>query len=242
MAKNYYFILGLQPGASREEIKSAYRQRAKEYHPDHSGTDNQAFLDVQEAYGVLGSPVNREAYDRSRQNARDFMTQGGAPETLSFRKAAAEPLKKGRDQAADLGEASLLHSFQTYSPSFDEIFDRLWRNFGSVVRPKGEGLQDLNVEFLLTPDQARRGGYVRIFVPAQARCPTCSGRGSVGFYECWRCAGEGRITGEYPMTVAYPAGISDGYHVAIPLDRFGISNLYMTLHFRVTRTAEPEEF
>ncbi|MFH1574811.1 MAG: DnaJ domain-containing protein [Acidobacteriota bacterium] len=237
MASNYYFILGVAPGATLDEIKSAYRRRAREYHPDQFGADIQPFLDVQEAYAVLSSPAHRTAYDRRLRDVRKHVVTGSAPESLGFRKSAAEPLKPPHPQA-DLGEASLLQSFRTIHPSFDEIFDRLWRNIAGIARPKAEMPEDLRIEFLLTPDEARRGGHVRLMMPARADCPTCNGSGALGLYECWRCAGEGSISGGFPVTVAFPAGISDGYELAIPLDHLGIRNLFLTVCFRISRAAE----
>jgi DnaJ-class molecular chaperone len=239
MAKNYYLILGVTPDATSEEIKSAYRRRAKEYHPDRFVEGNQPFLDVQEAFTVLGNPVHRRAYDRSLRDTRVYgvTSEAPEPETLGFRKSKAEPLRKPQNEL-DLGDASLVRSYRTYTPSFDEIFDRLWRNFGSLAHPKGEMLKNLNVEFRLTPDQARKGGHVRIMVPAKALCPTCRGRGGVGLYECWRCAGEGNITGEFPVTVAFPSGTYDGYQLEFPLDQFGIRNIYMTVIFRLSHDVE----
>jgi DnaJ-class molecular chaperone len=238
MAKNYYLILGITPDATYEEVKSAYRRRAKEYHPDRFVEGNQPFLDIQEAFAVLGNPAHRRAYDRSLKDTRVFGVTRSAqePETLDFRKPAAEPLRKRRDEY-DLGDASMVRSFRAYTPSFDEIFDRLWRNFSSLAHSKGEMLQNLNVEFLLTPDQAQKGGHVRIMVPARALCPTCRGRGGIGFYECWRCAGEGNITGEFPVMVAFPAKTQDGFQVEIPLDQFGIRNIYLTVLFRLSQDA-----
>ena len=64
MPKNYYIILGIPSKSSQEEIKSAYRRLAKEFHPDRYGDNNSPFLNVQEAYSVLSDPVRRRAYDR----------------------------------------------------------------------------------------------------------------------------------------------------------------------------------
>ena len=54
MAKSYYTILGITSDASQTDVKTAYRRLAKEFHPDrYTGTDG-PFLEVQEAYSVLG--------------------------------------------------------------------------------------------------------------------------------------------------------------------------------------------
>jgi hypothetical protein len=100
-------------------------------------------------------------------------------------------------------------------------------------RPKAERLESLTVEILVSPDEARFGGHVRVRIPARAACSVCSGHGAVGSYECWRCEGHGSLTTEYPVEVAYPAGVRDGYAVRIPLTRFGIENFYLTVLLRV---------
>jgi len=131
-------------------------------------------------------------------------------------------------------EISLLRSFETFLPSFSELFDRLWSNFELVTRPKAEQLESLTVDVPLSPRQAFMGGQMRILVPARVICPACRGRGSVGPYECWRCEGNGALTYEYPVTVSYPAGLQQDYIVRLPLDRFGIENFYLTVRFRPT--------
>lgn len=231
MAKNYYIILGLNRDASDEDIRSAYRRLAKEYHPDHYGRDSSPFLQIQEAYGVLSNPVRKRSYDvllnaplPRREPFRDVTA-----ETLS--KRHAEPISPLQSDAYDVFPA---RSFTTFTPSFDEIFDRLWSNFSSLGRPKSETRRPLTIDIPITPDQARRGGQVRIHVPAEALCPTCRGYGGVGCWECWRCAGEGKIIGEFPVVVEYSAGIGDGHTTMISLERLGIRNTYLTIRFRVT--------
>ena len=211
MPKNYYFILGISEDATQNQIKTAYRRHAKELHPDSSGKDAEAFLDLQEAYGVLGNPKQRQDYDRRKQTLRSRQIyRSMQPESLKPRKAQVEPLIP--EKTNDLGQVSITRSLRTYrsfQPSFDEVFDWLWSNFSKITEPKAPITKNLNVEIPLTYEQARCGGNVRILVPAQARCPTCYGRGRIGPFDCWRCAGEGAITGEYPVNVSFPSGIPD---------------------------------
>jgi molecular chaperone DnaJ len=233
MAKNYYVILGLTPNASAEEIRDAYRHRAKEVHPDHAGGDNRAFIDVQEAYAVLSRPERRRAYDERVNEVRVYGTSRAEP--MRSRGPRAEPLRP-TTEPVHLGNISLSRSFQTFRPSFEEIFDRLWSNFGSLARPKGERLENLELELVLTPEEARRGGTARLLIPARAVCPTCGGHGGIGHYECWRCSGEGAISGEFPVNVSFPPLLHGEHRVRIPLDSFGIRNFYLTLRFRLGKT------
>ena len=68
MAKDYYKHLGLPRGAGDAEIKTAYRRLAVVYHPDKQGDPIQ-FLAINEAYGVLGDPEKRRAYDAAQSKA-----------------------------------------------------------------------------------------------------------------------------------------------------------------------------
>ncbi|MGD9240944.1 MAG: DnaJ domain-containing protein [Desulfobacterales bacterium] len=227
MAKSYFAILGISPNATVDEIRSAYRQLAKEFHPDHYAGSSERFRDIQEAYSVLGNKRRRREYEQSVRKVpiKTPLRPSSYPEP--------EPLIP-EDRPVDLGEVSPVRSFQSITPSFDEVFDWLWSNFSDLAAPKSSRVQNLTLEVILTPEQARQGGNAKIMVPAQAVCPTCRGHGGVGFYECLRCAGEGAISGEMPVSVAFPPGLTKDHAVMIPLDRFGIRNTHMTVLFRPT--------
>jgi DnaJ-class molecular chaperone len=234
MAKNYYMILGIAAGASMEEIKAAYRRRALELHPDLSGADNEPFLDLQEAYSVLSDPSRRRDYDSRLQSAR-VASRGGTRigEPVAPRRREAEPLRAQRPRT-HLGTVRLTEDFETYAPSLDDIFERIWSNFGAGERPKSEQIRSLTVDIAISAEQAFRGGVVRLQVPALVQCPTCGGEGVVGLFECLRCAGQGRLVGAGTVAVEFPAGLSSDFVTQIALDDFGIDNLYLTVRFRAS--------
>jgi len=225
MAKSYFTILGISPTATADEIRSAYRRLVKEFHPDYYAGDSETFRDIQQAYYVLGNIRRRREYERkiSKVSLRRPLGRTKYPEP--------EPLIP-KERPIDMGEISPVRSFQSFTPSFDEIFDWLWKNFSDLDQPKSDRFQNLTLEVTLTSEQARRGGSARIMVPARAVCPTCRGYGGVGPYECSRCAGEGAISGEMPVSVAFPPGLTKDHAVMIPLDRFGIRNTHITVLFR----------
>jgi len=227
MAKSYFTILGISPTATADEIRSAYRRLVKEFHPDYYAGDSETFRDIQEAYSVLGNTRRRREYERkiSKVSLRRSLRRTRYPEP---------ELLIPEERPIDMGEISPVRSFQSFTPSFDEIFDWLWKNFSDLDQPKSDRFQNLTLEITLTHEQARRGGSARIMVPAQAVCPTCRGQGGVGFYECARCAGEGAISGEMPVSVAFPPGLTKNHAVIVPLDRFGIRNTHITVLFRPT--------
>lgn len=234
MRKDYYIILGIASDATLEEVKSAFRRRAMELHPDTSGRESGPFLEAQEAYGVLSDPERRRRYDhQTHPIVARRRPWGPAAEPMVRARPPAEPLRPA-DSANGLRDIPLADLFARQSPSFDELFDRLWSNFDSVSRPKSEGLESLTVEVVLTSEAARLGGRVQVSIPARATCPACGGSGAAGYYECWRCAGQGVFTTDYPVQVPYPPGTYDGHAVPIPLNRFGIENLYLIVLFRVS--------
>ena len=233
MARNYYLILGISSGASPDEIKQAYRRKVLELHPDHYGEDAGPFLEVQEAYSVLGDPQQRTVYDRQIAPARQIMSHRGIrEERMRQQRPPIEPIEPLRSPVG-LGEASLTGAFETFSPSFDELFERLWSNFTGASRPKSESSESLTLDVPLSREEAMAGGHIHVLVPAEVECPTCGGHGGIGPYECWRCGGLGRTTGEFPIAVSYPAGIVRGYTTSVPMTELGIHNLYLTVRFYV---------
>jgi molecular chaperone DnaJ len=227
VAKNYFAILGVASSASPDEITSAHRRLAKEYHRDHFSGGSEPFLQIEEAYSILGDPYKRNRYEQSLRESPMKTPRIHRPSP------GPEPLIP-KQQPVDMGEISPLRSFQTFTPSVDEIFDWLWNSFASLNWPKSGRLQNLTLEIPLTTEQAMRGGNARIMVPARAACPLCHGYGSVGLYECSRCAGEGAISGEMPVSISFPAGFTQDHAVVIPLERFGLRNLRLTVLFRLT--------
>jgi len=236
--KNYYLILGLKSDATDEEIKTAYRRQAKELHPDYYGENCEPFLALQEAYAVLSDPQRRRDYDRQLRARHSQRSVRTAPsQSRRVDDTEIEPLIPDQPPI-DLGDIFLTHFFVTYFPSFEELFNRFWSNFTETSRPKAERMESIQLEISITPLQAFRGGTLQIMIPAEVQCPTCHGQGGVGFFECWRCEGEGRVLIQQPLTISFPAGIRDNYVEKVPLKQFGIHNFYLTIHFRVSEELE----
>lgn len=78
MSKDYYKILEVEKGASKEELKKAFRKKAHEYHPDKKTGDEAKFKEVNEAYQVLSDDQKRAQYDRFGSDGPQFGGQGGA--------------------------------------------------------------------------------------------------------------------------------------------------------------------
>ncbi len=223
MKRDLHSLLGLKSDASVDLIESAYRESVSKLSPDLLEQDREIFLRIQMAYSRL--------IDSRRRKADDETLRGEKRPLSPAPKNPVETLAP--EKTVDLGEVSLIHSFQKIQPSFEQLFDRLWSNFTLLSRPKAETIESLNVEILLSPEEALRGGQVRVLIPSQFKCPTCEGHGGVGLFECWRCNGRGVVAGEYPLLISFSRGISE-YLVEIPLDRFGIQNFYLKVYFRLS--------
>ena len=224
MAKSYYAILGISSSAKADEIKAAYRRLTKEFHPDNYSGRSDIFQQIQEAYSILSNNQKRRQYDQNLIYAR---TRAPFRHKFSIDQERHLPEK----QLNDIDNISLIRSFQTFTPSFDEIFDWLWNNYSTFNYPKSGWVQNLTIEVPLSNEQALSGGNVRVMVPVRAICKTCRGYGNVGSYECTHCAGEGAIVGEVPILVSFQPGLKRNQVVMIPLDRYGIRNLHLTVLF-----------
>ena len=125
--RDYYDVLGVSPGAGADEIKRAYRQLARRYHPDISGDDRSvAFLEASRAYETLGDPRRRRSYDAERASL------------------APEPLQGRGSWFAD--EVAI--DF----PSVSDLLDSMRHSFFGV-----HACEELSAEIVLSPLEAAEG-------------------------------------------------------------------------------------
>ena len=223
--KNYYVILGIERAEGSSAIRTAFRELARRYHPDRAGPEStRAFQEIQEAYQVLSDPTSRRAYDRRFTEESEVAAQPSASRPASPAGDRPEPLIPGT--------MSLARDFRV-RPSREAMLDRFMRNFAEAGPPRSEQVRSMNVEVVLTPEQARRGGLVTIGVPIFLTCPSCRGTGRVWLYQCEYCWGEGLIEAERPVRVQVPALVPDGTIIDIPLGGLGIHNFYLRVILRI---------
>jgi DnaJ-class molecular chaperone len=224
MNRNLYVATGLDPNASWEQIQAAYKCWAEQLPPLPQSHAAEGLRELQDAYSALAHSERRRAYD-----ARLRQERSPARKTETF-----GPLGPATPVRATPRDISLCESFDSFHPSFAELFDRFWSNFDLVTRPKAERLESLTIDVPLAPDAAQAGGAVRVRIPARAQCSACAGHGALGDYQCWRCRGQGSITADYPIEIRYPAGLLNEHVVQVSLGEFGICNFFLTIRFRIT--------
>lgn len=225
--KNFYVILGVPRQATPETIRAAYRELAKRYHPDVVGSVGASrFRDVVEAYRVLSDPESRQIYNEKLGVAE-------AAETL-----AAEPLGVGSLREAEplISEGiSVPRALRAGRPIVEEeFFDWTARHFLGVHLPKSGRAECLNMEVVLSRDEAERGGILPIRVPVFLPCPSCGGRGRDWLYPCVYCGAHGIIQKEESVRIRIPGMVRDGTIWELPLAGSGV---HLRLHIRVDPAA-----
>ncbi|PZX19009.1 molecular chaperone DnaJ [Palleronia aestuarii] len=182
MAKrDFYDVLGVSKGASADEIKKAYRQKAKELHPDRNADNPKAeaqFKEAAEAYDVLKDAEKKAAYDRFGHAAFEGGMGGGG---------------QRRPGGGYGGQGD-------FASAFSDVFDDL---FGDIMggQRRGGGQRatrgaDLRYNLRVSLEEAHRGLQKTITVPTAVQCDTCHGTGAEGGAEpatCPTCSGMGKV-------------------------------------------------
>lgn len=238
MAKrDYYETLGAAKGASADELKKAYRKKAKELHPDRNSDNPDAeaqFKEVNEAYDVLKDAEKKAAYDRFGHAAFEGGMGGGG----------------GRPGGGFGGQDA---GFGSFSDIFDDLFGGGMGGGGGGRNRAARGA-DLRYNLRISLEEAYNGQQKTIKVPTSVACdscdgsgaeggaepqvcPTCSGIGKVraqqGFFTvertcptcsglgqiiqnpCKGCGGQGRVQKDRSLSVNIPAGVETGTRIRL---------------------------
>ncbi|OWU82529.1 molecular chaperone DnaJ [Phaeobacter sp. 22II1-1F12B] len=177
--RDFYDVLGVAKGASADEIKKAYRKKAKEFHPDRNADnpDSEAkFKEANEAYEILKDAEKKAAYDRFGHAAFEGGMGGG----------------RGGARSGQGGD---------FSSAFSDVFDDLFGDFMGGGRAGGGGRRaargsDLRYNLRVTLDDAYSGMQKTINVPTAVPCTSCEGSGAEGGVEpttCPTCSGMGKV-------------------------------------------------
>ncbi len=169
-AKDYYKILGVEKGATEDDIKKAYRKLAHQFHPDRPSGDEKKFKEINEAYQVLSNKDKRGQYDRFGRTfeGQDFGF-GFDPNNINFE---------------DLG-------------NMGDMFDMFFEGLG--VKRKRRAYQrgaDLEIEQVITLEDAFHGLETKVKFKTFDICKDCNGLGHFskeGLTQCSACGGRGEI-------------------------------------------------
>jgi molecular chaperone DnaJ len=230
--RDYYEVLGVAKGASKDEIKKAYRRLARQYHPDVSKEPEAEakFKEVNEAYEILSDEQKRSVYDRLGHAGLGSAAAGG------------------------FGGFDFGGGFRDPFEIFEEVFGGFGFGSGRRQRRGPRRGADLRYEMTLEFEEAVFGIEREIEVPrhetcnscngngtepgtSPVRCPECNGTGEVrrqtGFFinigtcprcqgrgeiitsPCRECQGKGRMVKTRHLNVKVPAGVDNGTQIRL---------------------------
>jgi len=225
--KDHYLVLGISRRENFSGIRDAYRELAKQHHPDRAGPDAvDKFRDLQQAYENLSDPEKRRTYDRELE--QNEIVGESRPEPITY---PSHP----RPEFRAPGSLSLLREFRNIHPSYETLHERFARNFTKKYIPKGERVEALNVDLVLSPEELVQGGTIAVGVPVFFSCPQCYGIGREWLFACSNCAGSGIIEAEKAISVRIPRMLSERSVIEVSLHGLGIGNLFLRLHTRMWR-------
>ena len=248
--RDYYEVLGVERSVTKEDLKKAYRRKARLYHPDvnnDSGSDER-FKEINEAYEVLSNESTRTAYDRfghagvqgGGAGYGDFSGFGGVSDIFEefFGGFSGRRRRTGSRRGADLRHDLTI--------SFDEAVFGADKNI-RVTRPEecpqchGSG-----AEIGTSPTRCRnckgsgevrqmRQSFLGSFVNVTA-CPVCKGTGETIDTPCSVCNGHKQVRETRTLKVKIPAGVDEDTQIRLssegaPGDNGGPpGSLYVVLH------------
>lgn len=234
--RDYYEVLGVAKTASDDEIKKAYRQLAKKYHPDMNPGDKEAeakFKEASEAYAILSDPEKKRQYDQFGHAA--FEQGGGGAGGFDFnmgdmgdifgdifgdlfgggrsRQRTSNGPMKGANLRTGIRITFEEAIFGTEKELELNLKDQCEKCHGTGAKPgtSAESCKKCNGSGQVTVTQQSLFGMVRQVRP----CPDCGGTGKVIREKCPDCYGSGYITKKKKIQVSIPAGIDDGQSIRI---------------------------
>jgi molecular chaperone DnaJ len=178
MGKDYYKTLGVEKGATKEEIKKAFKKKALKFHPDRAPQEKkkeyeEKFKEFNEAVSVLGDEKKRQQYDQFGADA----FQGGGAGGQGF-------------QGFDFSD--IMSQFRSGSHGdFEDVFDSLFggRGRGSRARRGNDLIYETEIEL----QEAAKGVKQEVQLNKLEHCEKCQGKGATKFEKCHHCNGSGHV-------------------------------------------------
>lgn len=234
--RDFYEVLGISKTANADEIKRAYRKKAKQYHPDicKEPDAEEKFKEVQEAYEVLSDDNKRAAYDRYGHAA--FEQDAGGAGAGGFGGFGFEDVDLGDIFGSFFGGGGSRRQRQNGPRRGDDHLMRLEIDFMDAINgvkkdikvtydaecPHCHGSGAKTPNDVQTCSHCNGTGTVSkqqqspfgTFV-TQTTCPHCNGTGKEIKVKCPDCHGKGYITKTVTVQLDIPAGINDGQQLRV---------------------------
>ncbi|NMI89228.1 molecular chaperone DnaJ [Nanohaloarchaea archaeon] len=226
MVKEYYQILGIDEDASQDEIKKAYRKKAKKYHPDsNKGTaDEEKFKKINKAYDVLSDEDKKKKYDRfGKQGVEGSSSRGQRRASANFQDIFEQIFGGAGGRAGRRQSKGGNLKVQT-EITLEEAYHGVEKSF-KVQRksecPDCNGSGAENGETSTCSNCSGRGKVEQVKRTPLGRarqvteCPECSGTGNIPEEKCSTCNGKGITEKEETITVDIPEGVEDGQRLRV---------------------------
>ena len=171
--KDYYKLLGIEKGSTKEQIKKAYKKLAMKYHPDRAPEEKKVeyeekFKEISQAAAVLGDDKKRQQYDQFGNSSFS-----GGQEGFDF--------------------SDVMSHFRGGSfGGFDDVFDQLFGGGGRRSSRARRG-NDLAYELEISLNEAASGIKKSLKLNKLERCNNCDGKGAHKFDKCHHCHGSGHV-------------------------------------------------
>lgn len=232
MANDLYEVLGVDKTAGDDDIKKAFRKKARELHPDVNKDPDaeDRFKELNEAYDVLSDPNKRAQYDRfgtipsaaaggsQYVDLEDLFGGGfGMGDLFSSFFGGGAGRTNVRKEGRDMGVGMRITLEEAAAGIHKEIvYDRL----APCPDCSGSGLSEDGQE-ITCPDCNGQGRVVTVQhtflgdMQAASTCPRCSGSGKIIENPCPECEGQGRVPDRQRLSVDIPVGIRDGQQLRL---------------------------
>ena len=222
---NYYEILGVEPDASNDVIKSAYRKLARKYHPDIAGESGvEKFKEVTEAYETLSDETKRKRYDillgifNYNKSTADRATQKEAKKAYQ-QTARQEEVFKSADSREKAPKKEETNNFQNI---FNEFLDGLKAKPQQEQKPKQKSEHrpvngsNITTDVVISMIEAMSGVSKTVNILSTQECTNCHGRPFANGMSCPVCDGKGVVSQHKKITVKIPANVKPNSKIRIP--------------------------
>ncbi len=231
--RDYYEVLGVPNNATDQEVKSAYRKKALQHHPDRNPDNREEaeekFKEAAEAYAILGDPQKRAQYDRYGHVGVGGLGPGGFDPSIfaefndifgdffgfgdmfgtGSRRSRRRP-NRGSDLRYDLEISFEEAAFGLETHIKVPRLENCLECGGSGAR---KGTSATTCSNCHGQGQVR---YTQGFFSISRPCTACHGTGQIIKNPCPECRGQGRVRREKTLKVKIPPGVDNGTRLRIP--------------------------